>query len=62
MTSQQVENTYKRKSDKNDYYIVGNTHHEIQHYRVNDKFRIHGIILEGQFHVLKLDPNHKVHD
>lgn len=34
---------------------------QIHHYGFGDKFRIHGIIEEGRFKVIRLDPNHKVH-
>ncbi|MCD7839983.1 MAG: hypothetical protein LUG46_05065 [Erysipelotrichaceae bacterium] len=62
MSLMQVEKTYKRRTDKDDYQIIGNIEHEIQHYKINDRFRIHGFIENGQFHVIRLDPNHKVHD
>ena len=57
MTFQQVEQRYKRKSDKNDTYNGD----QVIHYGVTEVFRIHGTIEMGQFVVLRLDPNHKFH-
>ena len=34
---------------------------QVHHYEVSQKFRIHGILEEGRFKVIRLDPNHKVH-
>jgi len=57
MTVQQVNELYARKPDKNDNY-KGN---QIYHYAVSDSFRIHVLIEEGRYKVIRLDPNHKVH-
>ena len=57
MTVDQVDKLYKRKSDKHDIFMES----QINHYEVTPSFRIHGIIENGQFIVLRLDPNHKVH-
>jgi hypothetical protein len=53
----EVEKIYKCKSDKKDTYRS----QQIIHFKVADSFRIHGIIIDGRFAVLRLDPNHRVH-
>ena len=58
MTVREVDERYKRKTDKNERPFNGQ---QIHHYGFGDKFRIHGIIEEGRFKVIRLDPNHKVH-
>ena len=58
MTFEQVEKIYKRPSDKNDTFRG----EQVIHYGFGEGFRIHGIIEEGQFVVLRLDPNHKFHN
>lgn len=57
MTFQQVDRLYKRESDKGDEFNGQQMHH----YKVTDSFRIHGILEEGRFKVIRLDPNHRVH-
>lgn len=57
MTFQQVDTVYKRKSDKQDKYISSG----IIHYEYSDGCRVHGIIEEGRFKLLRIDPNHRVH-
>ena len=57
MTVDQVDKQFGRKPDKNDTYCGK----QVQHYEVNDKFRIHGVNELGGFMVIRLDPNHKVH-
>ena len=57
MTFEQVERRYKRKSDKDDTFYG----EQIIHYGINKEFRIHGIIENGQFVVLRLDPSHDFH-
>lgn len=57
MTVQQVNEAFARKPDKNDTYN-GN---KIYHYAVTDSFRIHVVIEEGRYKVIRLDPNHRVH-
>lgn len=52
-----VDRLYRRKSDDTDLHDG----EQIIHYEVSGAFRIHGIIECGQFIVLRLDPNHKVH-
>ena len=52
-----VDKLYRRKSDSDDSYEG----EQIIHYEVTGKFRIHGIIENSQFIVLRLDPNHRVH-
>lgn len=52
-----VDKLYRRKSDTDDSYEG----EQIIHYEVTGKFRIHGIIENSQFIVLRLDPNHRVH-
>lgn len=58
MTVQQVNESFARKPDKNDAYN-GN---KVYHYAVTESFRIHVIIEEGRYKVIRLDPNHKVHN
>ena len=57
MTVQQVDESFARQPDKNDNYA--NT--QILHYEITDSFRIHVILEEGRYVVLRLDPNHKLH-
>ena len=57
MNVSDVDKQFKRKNDKNDSFEGQQVHH----YEVSKKFRIHGIIEEGRFKVIRLDPNHKVH-
>ena len=57
MTVQQVDTAFSRKPDKNDTY----NDLQIRHYEVTDKFRIHVVLEEGLYKILRLDPNHKVH-
>lgn len=52
-----VDKLYRRKSDDADLYDG----EQIIHYEVTGKFRIHGVIENAQFIVLRFDPNHKVH-
>lgn len=57
MTVQQVDTAYARKPDSNDVF------HEkkVRHYYVADAFRIHVVLDEGVFMVIRLDPNHSFH-
>ncbi len=57
MTVQEVDQKYKRQSDKTDLFQGQPVHH----YKVNEKFRVHGIIEGGRFKIIRLDPNHKFH-
>ena len=57
MTFNQVEKEFRRPSDKGDTFNGS----QVIHYKVTKTFRIHGIIDNMRFKVLRLDPNHKVH-
>jgi hypothetical protein len=57
MTVQKVDKEYARPPDKNDNYCG----RQVQHYKIADSFRIHTILEEGRYVVIRLDPNHKVH-
>ncbi len=57
MTFSQVERRYRRNSDKGDIFEG----EQVIHYGIGETFRIHGIIENGQFIVLRLDPQHKYH-
>lgn len=57
LTVYQVNQRFGRKPDKNDA-IDG---HEIYHYKVSDKFRIHGYLKDGYFVICRIDPDHKFH-
>lgn len=58
MTADQVDKLFLRKSDKTDVY----NDCQVIHYEVTQKFRIHGIIENARFKILRLDPNHRYHD
>jgi len=57
MTVQQVDKAFLRSPDKNDCY----DDRPVLHYEVTDTFRIHVVLEEGRYVVVRLDPNHKVH-
>ena len=57
LTFEQVERRYRRDSDTTDTYGG----EQIIHYWVSESFRVHGVIQNAQFVVLRLDPNHRVH-
>ena len=57
MSVQQVEKQYARKPDKSDRY--GDM--QVFHYEVSKTFRIHAINEEGQYRVIRIDPNHRFH-
>ena len=57
MTVQQVDKSFARRPDKNDSYEGK----QVLHYGVTDSFRIHTILEEGRYVVIRLDPNHRVH-
>lgn len=57
MTVQQVDNKYIRKPDKNDTYQGL----QVIHYAVTDSFRIHVVLEDGFFKIIRLDPNHRFH-
>ena len=58
MTVTQVDNLFSRKPDANDSY---NGMH-VYHYGVTDDFRIHVVIEDGYYKLIRLDPNHKFHN
>jgi len=57
MTVQQVDLAFARKPDKNDTF----KDEQVLHYAVTDSFRLHTVLEEGRYVVLRIDPNHKVH-
>lgn len=57
MTVQQVNEQYARKPDKNDKY----NGEQVYHYAVTESFRIHVVIEEGYYKVVRMDPNHSKH-
>lgn len=54
----EVDKKYRRKTDKEDKYQG----QQVFHYQVSDSFRIHVINYNGSYEVIRLDPNHKVHN
>ena len=52
-----VDKIYARIPDKNDLFKGKN----IRHYLVTGVFRIHVILENGIYQVIRLDPKHKVH-
>lgn len=56
MTVQQVDSSFARKPDKDDVYKG----RRVYHYAVTDSFRVHVVNIDGIYHVLRIDPNHKV--
>lgn len=58
MDISQVDKLYGRKPDKQDTY----NGQQIYHYAITDSFRIHVIIEDGYYKVIRIDPNHSVHD
>ena len=57
LTFEEAERRYRRVSDTADVYDG----EQVIHYAVSKRFRIHGIIENGQFVILRMDPNHSVH-
>jgi len=57
LTVGQMDKLYQRPPDKKDI-ISGR---QVQHYKVSQAFRIHGIFVEKRFEIIRIDPNHKVH-
>ena len=57
MTFEQAERLYRRKSDTTDVFSGD----QVIHYGISEVFRIHGVIQNGQFVVIRLDPMHKFH-
>lgn len=58
MTVQQVDQLYSCQPDKNDKY----NGMQVYHYEVTKAFRIHVVIEEGYYKIIRLDPCHKVHN
>ena len=57
MNFDEVDKAFLRPADKEDTFNGS----QVIHYKVTDSFRIHGIIENMRFKVLRLDPNHRVH-
>lgn len=57
MSFDEVDKAFLRPTDKGDTFNGS----QVIHYKVTDSFRIHGIIENMRFKVLRLDPNHQVH-
>lgn len=57
ITISQVDKEFLRPPDKQDVF----RNHQIQHYAVSKKFRIHGILENQRFKVIRLDPGHNKH-
>ena len=57
LSVQQVDEQYARKPDKNDEY----NDMQVYHYEVSQSFRIHVVNEDGQYCIIRLDPNHKFH-
>lgn len=57
MTFNQVDTAHRKKSDVHDLY----NGQQVIHYGVSGTFRIHGVIENSRFKVIRLDPRHKFH-
>lgn len=57
MTVNDVDKLYLRHPDHQDTFRGLS----VQHYTVNEKFRIHGVFENGEFVVLRLDTKHQIH-
>jgi len=57
MTVQQVDKVFARPTDKNDFY----NKKQVLHYEVNKSFRVHTILEDGRYVIIRIDPNHKKH-
>lgn len=57
MTVTQVDKSFARKPDTNDLYCGK----QVYHYEVTEIFRIHVVLEEGYYKIIRLDPRHKVH-
>jgi len=57
MTVSQVDKSFLRQPDKNDVF----RNMQVYHYAVTDSFRIHVVLENSSYHILRLDPNHKIH-
>lgn len=61
-TWDEVDKKYKRSTDSNGGYDFEGENHQVYHYGPdNSPFRIHGILLEGFLHVLRIDCKHQYH-
>lgn len=58
MTVTQVDKSFARKPDSNDSFMDM----QVYHYAVTEKFRIHVVNEEGYYKIIRLDPNHQVHN
>lgn len=58
MNVAQVDSLYARKPDKNDVF----NGLQVYHYAVTRKFRIHVVNEAGYYKIIRLDPNHDVHN
>lgn len=54
----EVDKQYSRVSDSTDLY----NGLQVRHYEVSDKFRIHVVLENGVYYIIRLDPNHKFHN
>ena len=54
MSFADVDKQYLRKPDKQDMF----NDMQMIHYEVSEVFRVHGVIKDGRFYVVRLDPNH----
>ena len=54
MIVQQVDQQFRRKRNDQD------TFHgmQVEHYKISDKFRIHVVLENGRYKIIRLDPNH----
>ena len=57
MTFVQADKQYLRETDRQDRFEGM----QVVHYAVTDRFRVHGVIADNRFMVLRLDPKHKFH-
>lgn len=58
MSVQQVDESFARKPDKDDTYRGL----QVYHYEVTKSFRIHVVSEDGIYKIIRLDPNHRVHE
>lgn len=58
MTVTQVDRSFSRKPDSNDSYDGM----PIYHYEISKGFRIHVVIEDGYYKIIRLDPNHNFHN
>lgn len=62
LTITEVEERFKRNSDTNDCIKIKDIEYDIIHFEVTKKHRIHGYFEGKDFILLRIDPNHKVHN